>query len=90
MKYSVNFLDGEFQVTHKLKLTEHFRKTASYLKMNMVVVAWCFGRFYAFGSGQPATFDGTNNGVNFALKLKTSWVIWQDTDPKNTNKSPLE
>ena len=65
-----------------------------------VMVWFCFA---ASGPGQLAVIDGTINSAVYqkilkanvrpsvrALKLKRSWVMQQDNDPKHTSKSTSE
>ncbi len=62
-----------------------------------------WGCFAASGPGQLAIIDGTMNSVLYQkilkenvwpsvcdLKLKRTWVMQQDNDPKHTSKSTSE
>uniref|UniRef100_A0A8C4SI19 Tc1-like transposase DDE domain-containing protein n=1 Tax=Erpetoichthys calabaricus TaxID=27687 RepID=A0A8C4SI19_ERPCA len=68
---------------------------------SIIVMVW--GCFAASGPGRLAVIDGTMNSTVYQkilkenvrpsvcqLKLKRSWVLQQDNDPKHTSKSTSE
>ncbi len=87
-------------VTSDVKQTQHFIKRSSNKQSNMVEVVWWSGECFAdSGTGQLVIIYWTMNSALYQkilkenvhlsvcdLKLKHTWVMLQDSDPKHTSK----
>ncbi len=95
MRQKLNFLENVYPVTSGLKPTQHNIKITSYQQLNM--------DFKLQDPARLAISDGTMNSALYKkilkatvqpsvcdLKLKHTWVIQQDNDPKHTSKSTSE
>ncbi len=96
-----NLLEGACPITSGVKSTQLFIKRTSYQQSNMVGVVWWSGA--ASGPGRLAIIDETMNSALYQkilkenicpsvcdLKLKCTWVMHQDNDPKHTSNSTSE
>ncbi|KAK3569879.1 hypothetical protein QTP86_006755 [Hemibagrus guttatus] len=102
-RQKLNFLEGLCPITSGVKSNNAFQKkiipTVKYGGGSVMV----WGCFAASGPGRLAVINGTMNSAVYQkilkenvwpsvcdLKLKRTWVLQQDNDPKHTSKSTSE
>ncbi len=102
-RQKLNFLEGVCPITSGVKVTAFQKKniipTVKYGGGS--VMFW--GCFAASGPGRLAVINGTMNSAVYQkilkdnvrpsvrdLKMKRTWVLQQDNDPKHTSKSTSE
>ncbi len=100
---SWSFQEGACPVTSGVKPTQDFIKRTSYRQSNMVVVVWWSGAALQLQDlddlpwlmepwilhSQKILKENVPPSV-CVLKLKRTWVIQQNNDPKHTSKSSSE
>ncbi len=102
-RQKLNFLEGVCPITSGVKVTAFQKKniipTVKYGGGSVTV----WGCFAASGPGRLAVLNGTMNSAVYQkilkdnvrpsvrdLKMKRTWVLQQDNDPKHTSKSTSE
>ncbi len=103
MRQKLNFLEVVCPITSGVKPTQHFIKIIIPTVKHGGGSVMVWGCFAASGPGRLAIIDGTMNSVLYQkilkenvrpsvcdLKLKRTWVMQQDNDPKHTSKSTSE